>query len=88
MILEGIIKKHSKKIAVGITFAFMTLNIAWDWNNVKETMKMLGPDNDSLHVKVWGSKPPNGVFTNWKEPVNYVSNIIYYWGEYRRIYKP
>ena len=60
----------------------------WDWNNVKETMKMLGPDNDSLHVNVWGSKPPNGAFTNWKEPVNYVSNIIYYWGEYRRIYKP
>lgn len=60
----------------------------WDWNNVKETMKMLGPDNDSLHVKVWGSKPPNGIFSNWKEPVNYVSNIIYYWGEYKRIYKP
>ncbi len=60
----------------------------WDWNNVKETMKMLGPDNDSLHVKVWGFKPPNGIFSNWREPVNYVSNIIYYWGEYRRIYKP
>jgi membrane-bound lytic murein transglycosylase F len=58
----------------------------WNWDNVKETMKMLGPDNDSLHIKVWGSKPPNGVFTNWKEPVNYVRNIIYYWGEYRRIY--
>jgi hypothetical protein len=60
----------------------------WDWNNVQETLKMLGPDNDSLHTKVWGSKPPNGVFTNWKEPVNYVKNIIYYWKEYRRIYKP
>jgi soluble lytic murein transglycosylase-like protein len=59
----------------------------WNWDNVKETMKMLGPDNDSLHIKVWGSKPPNGVFSNWKEPVNYVRNIIYYWGEYRRIYK-
>jgi membrane-bound lytic murein transglycosylase F len=60
----------------------------WDWNNVEEAIKMLGPDNDSLHVKIWDGKPPNGVFTNWKEPVDYVRNIIYYWSEYRRIYKP
>ncbi|MGH2574733.1 MAG: transglycosylase SLT domain-containing protein [Ignavibacteria bacterium] len=56
------------------------------WNNVKETIKMLGPENDSLHQKIWNSKPPNGIFTNWKEPVNYVSRIIYYWSEYDRIY--
>ncbi len=58
----------------------------WDWDNVKETMKMLGPDDDSLHIKIWGSNPPNGIFTNWKEPVYYVRNIIYFWEEYRRIY--
>lgn len=56
------------------------------WENVKETIKMLGPQNDSLHQQIWKSKPSNGVFTNWKEPVNYVSNIIYYWGEYKKIY--
>ncbi len=59
----------------------------WEWDNVKEAMKMLGPDNDSLHTKIWGTKPPNGIFTNWKEPVNYVSSIMYYWSEYKRIYK-
>lgn len=71
-----------------MTIAYYLGQNYWDWDNVKETMKMLGPDNDSLHVKIWGSKPPNGIFTNWKEPVNYVSSIIYYWHEYRKIYKP
>ncbi len=71
-----------------MTIAYYLGQDYWDWDNVKETMKMLGPDNDSLHVKIWGTKPPNGEFTNWKEPVNYVSSIIYYWHEYKRIYKP
>jgi soluble lytic murein transglycosylase-like protein len=60
----------------------------WDWDKVKETIQMLGPENDSLHIKIWGSKPPNGLFTNWKEPVNYVSSIMFYWKEYRKLYKP
>jgi len=58
------------------------------WDNVAEGLTMLGPDNDSLHTKIWSSKPPNGIFTNWKEPVYYVSNIIFYWTEYKKIYKP
>jgi hypothetical protein len=58
------------------------------WENVKEALKLLGPENDSLHTLIWGSKPPAGIFTNWKEPVNYVYNIIYYWNEYKKIYKP
>jgi len=56
------------------------------WENVSKTIRLLGPENDSLHLKIWNSKPPNGRFSNWKEPVEYVSNIIYYWGEYKRIY--
>ncbi|RPI19362.1 MAG: hypothetical protein EHM58_01725 [Ignavibacteriae bacterium] len=59
-----------------------------EWDNVAEALTMLGPGNDSLHIKVWGGRPPNGLFTNWKEPVNYVDNIMYYWSEYKRIYKP
>jgi soluble lytic murein transglycosylase-like protein len=56
------------------------------WENVKETIKMLGTGNDSLHQQIWKSRPVNGTFTNWKEPVNYVSSIMYYWGEYKKVY--
>jgi peptidoglycan lytic transglycosylase F len=71
-----------------MTIAYYLGQDYWDWNNVKEMMQMLGPESDSLHTKIWGSKPPNGVFSNWKEPVNYVSNIMFYWKEYRKLYKP
>ena len=56
------------------------------WQNVSEALKKQGPQYDTLHIKVWNSKPPNGTFTNWKEPVNYVYDIMYYWGEYKKIY--
>ena len=32
MMLERIIKRHSAKIATSLILAFMTLNVAWDWN--------------------------------------------------------
>jgi len=57
------------------------------WENVRESLKLLGPESDSLHTQVWGTRPPAGIFTNWKEPVNYVKNIIFYWREYKKIYK-
>jgi membrane-bound lytic murein transglycosylase MltF len=57
-----------------------------DWNEVKEDMKLLAPGNDSLHRLVWSSRPPNGVFANWKEPYYYVENIMYYWDQYKKIY--
>ncbi len=57
------------------------------WENVSEALKKLGPDNDSLHTRIWKSKPPAGTFTNWTEPVNYVFNIMYYWSEYKKYYK-
>ncbi len=57
-----------------------------DWDIVKEYMKLLAPWNDSLHQLVWGSKPPNGVFANWKEPYNYVENISWYWQQYKKLY--
>lgn len=57
-----------------------------DWDIVKEYMKLLAPGNDSLHQLVWGSKPPNGVFANWKEPYYYVENISWYWTQYKKLY--
>jgi membrane-bound lytic murein transglycosylase MltF len=57
-----------------------------DWNIVKEDMKLLAPGNDSLHKEIWKSRPPNGVFANWKEPYHYVENIMYYWSQYKKIY--
>jgi len=57
-----------------------------NWDIVKEYMKLLAPGNDSLQQKVWGSRPPNGVFANWKEPYYYVDNIIWYWQQYKKIY--
>ena len=58
----------------------------FDWDIVKEYMKLLAPGNDSLHTKVWSSRPPNGVFANWKEPYHYVDNIIWYWQQYKKLY--
>jgi len=57
-----------------------------DWDTVKEYMKLLAPGNDSLHQLVWSSRPPHGVFANWKEPYNYVENISWYWTQYRKLY--
>lgn len=57
-----------------------------NWDVVKEYMKLLAPGNDSLHQLVWGSRPPNGVFANWKEPYNYVDNISWYWQQYKKLY--
>lgn len=57
-----------------------------DWNVVKEYMKLLAPGNDSLHRLVWGSSPPHRVFANWKEPYNYVDNIIWFWQQYKKVY--
>jgi membrane-bound lytic murein transglycosylase MltF len=58
----------------------------FDWDIVKEYMKLLAPGNDSLHRLVWGSRPPNGVFANWKEPYYYVDNIYWFWQQYKKIY--
>jgi hypothetical protein len=58
----------------------------FDWDVVKEYMKLLAPGNDSLHQVVWGSRPPRGTFPNWKEPYYYVENITWYWQQYKKIY--
>lgn len=57
-----------------------------DWDIVKEYMKLLAPGNDSLHQLVWNSRPPHAVFANWKEPYNYVENIMWYWQQYKKLY--
>jgi soluble lytic murein transglycosylase-like protein len=56
------------------------------WENVSDVLKKLGPNYDTLHTIIWKSKPPNGTFTNWIEPLNYVFNIMYYWDQYKKIY--
>lgn len=58
----------------------------FNWNIVKDYMQLLAPGNDSLHQKIWGSRPPNGVFANWKEPYYYVENIMWYWPQYKKLY--
>jgi len=57
-----------------------------DWDVVKEDLKLLSSSDDSLHRVIWNSHPPNGNFSNWKEPYNYVENIMYFWEQYRKIY--
>ena len=56
------------------------------WDIVREYLKLLGPENDSLHRAVWGTRPPNGIFTNWREPYYYVENIMWYWEQYKKLY--
>jgi soluble lytic murein transglycosylase-like protein len=77
----------SSHIEDAMTIAYFHGKDYLKWENVRETLKMLGPENDSLHIKIWGTSPPGGRFTNWREPVNYVNNIIYFWSEYKKIYK-
>lgn len=78
----------SGHIEDAMTIAYYNKQNYLDWDVVAENLKRLGPEYDTLHTKIWNSKPPNGQFTNWKEPVNYVSNITFFWTEYKKIYKP
>jgi len=58
----------------------------FNWDIVKEYMKLLSSGNDSIHTSVWGTRPPNGVFANWSEPYYYVENISWYWQQYKKLY--
>ena len=69
-----------------MTMAYYYHENYFDWDIVKEYMKLLAPGNDSIHVKVWNRNPPGGVFANWKEPYHYVDNIMYYWAQYKKLY--
>lgn len=76
----------SGRVEDAMSFAYYFNENYFDWNTVKEYMKLLAPGNDSLHSLVWGGRPPNGTFANWKEPYHYVDNIIWYWQQYKKIY--
>jgi hypothetical protein len=53
--LERIIKRHSKKITVGLMLAFMALNVAWDWNttNVGKKDNKRGNQQESKKNEGW-----------------------------------
>ena len=59
------------------------------WENVKDYLPMLSSQSDSIQALVWpqSKRPPGGVLNNWKEPYLYVEYIMYYWEEYKKIYK-
>jgi membrane-bound lytic murein transglycosylase MltF len=76
----------SGRVEDAMSFAYYFNENYFDWDVVKEYMKLLAPGNDSLHKIVWGGRPPNGPFPNWKEPYHYVDNIMWYWQQYKKIY--
>ncbi len=69
-----------------MTIAYYYNKNYFDWDVVSEYLTQLSPQYDTLHQKIWGSKPPSGLFSNWKEPLQYVANISYYWQQYKLIY--
>lgn len=76
----------SGRVEDAMSMAYYFNENYFDWDVVKEYMKLLAPGNDSLHTVVWGGRPPNGTFPNWKEPYHYVDNITWYWQQYKKAY--
>lgn len=74
------------RVEDAMSFAYYYNENYFDWDIVKEYMKLLAPGNDSLHQVVWGGRPPRGTFPNWKEPYHYVENIMWYWQQYKKLY--
>jgi membrane-bound lytic murein transglycosylase F len=59
------------------------------WDNVKEYYPYLASNRDSVHKLVWPKlgRPPGGSLNNWMEPYKYVEYIMYYYENYKKIYK-
>jgi hypothetical protein len=59
------------------------------WDNVKEYYPYLASNRDSVHKLVWPKlgRPPGGTLNNWMEPYKYVEYIMYYYENYKKIYK-
>ena len=57
------------------------------WDTVKQYFPYLSSENDSIQKLVWPStsKPSGGILNNWREPYNYVENIMYYFEEYKKL---
>ncbi|MCI0472032.1 MAG: hypothetical protein L0Y76_00440, partial [Ignavibacteria bacterium] len=59
------------------------------WDNVKQYYPYLASDKDSVHKLVWpkSGRPPGGTLNNWIEPYKYVEYIMYYFDNYKNLYK-
>ena len=59
------------------------------WDNVKENLKFLSSKSDSIQKLVWpvSKKPSYGTLDNWQEPYKYVTKVIYYYDEYKKIFE-
>jgi len=59
------------------------------WEDVKDYYPMLSSRQDSIHALVWPKtkRPPSGTLDNWREPYNYVYNVIFYYGEYKKYFE-
>lgn len=58
------------------------------WDYVKENLKHLSSKSDSLHKLVWPqSKGPSyGTLENWLEPYNYVTYVMFYFEEFKKLF--
>ena len=68
--------------------AYMELDYT-KWENVKEMYPYLSSKADSVQSEVWPDRkrPAYGTLDNWREPYNYVTSIMYYYDEYKKIYE-
>jgi hypothetical protein len=58
------------------------------WENVKENLRHLSSKSDSLHKLVWSQskRPLYGKLENWQEPYTYVTNVMFYFEEYKKLF--
>jgi hypothetical protein len=59
------------------------------WDEVKNYYPLLSSNSDSIHSLVWPKtkRPPSGTLNNWREPYNYVYNVMFYYGEYKKYFE-
>ena len=58
------------------------------WENVKENLRHLSSKSDSLHKLIWSQskRPLYGKLENWQEPYTYVTNVMFYFEEYKKLF--
>ncbi|HEY5536309.1 MAG TPA: transglycosylase SLT domain-containing protein [Ignavibacteria bacterium] len=58
------------------------------WENVKENLRHLSSKSDSLHKLIWSQskRPLYGMLENWQEPYTYVTNVMFYFEEYKKLF--
>jgi membrane-bound lytic murein transglycosylase MltF len=72
--------------AMSITYYFGQDYKKWDY--VKENLKHLSSKSDSLHKLVWpqSKRPSYGTLENWLEPYNYVTFVMFYFEEFKKLF--